>query len=108
MMLTTESWIPIEGTHEVGLIQVLTERKRRFIKPLRYDARSAAQFATALLLDAGDLPMPLHVVSGLTDAKDRALKQKAIGERNEACWVWCVDQGMPALPAVAKYKIGLT
>ena len=62
-MLTTEHWIPIEGTHEVDLIEALTQQRRRFMKPLRYDARSAASFPNVLLLDTGAKPTPLHVVS---------------------------------------------
>jgi hypothetical protein len=98
MMLTTEHWIPIEGMHEVELIQALIERKRRFMKPLRYDARSAASFANALLLDAGETPMPLHVVSAFMERKDRTIKEKLIKESGEAVWVWHTDQPMPALP----------
>ena len=52
-MLTTEHWIPIEGIHEVDLIEALTQQRRRFMKPLRYDARSVASFPNVLLLDTG-------------------------------------------------------
>ena len=77
-MLTTENWIPIEGIHEVDLIQALTEQRRRFMKPLRYDARSVAPFPNVLLLDTGAKPTPLHVVSALMDPHDRAAKEKAL------------------------------
>jgi len=50
-MLISENWIPLEGVHEIDLIQALTEQKRRFLKPLRYDARSVAAFPNALLPD---------------------------------------------------------
>ena len=68
-MLTTDNWIPIEGIHEVDLIQALTEQKRRFMKPLRYDARSMAAYPNVLLLDTGAKPTPLHVVSPLMDSQ---------------------------------------
>lgn len=53
LMLTSEHWIPVEGAHEIELIHALVEQQRRFIKPLRYDARSTAGFPNALLVDAG-------------------------------------------------------
>jgi hypothetical protein len=96
--LATENWIPIEGIHESDLIQALTEQKRRFMKPLRYDARSAAVFPNALLLDAGEAPMPLHVVSGFMHPKDRAAKESIIKPAGEGSWVWYTDKAMPALP----------
>ncbi|HWR87328.1 MAG TPA: DUF1173 family protein, partial [Acidiferrobacterales bacterium] len=98
LMLTTGNWIPLEGPHEVGLIQALTEHERRFLKPLRYDAKSVAGFPNALLLDTGDTPVPLHVLSLLMDAKERAAKEKAIGAPGKGVWVWHTDQSMPALP----------
>lgn len=96
LMLATEHWIPIEGMHEVGLLEALTGEKRRFLKPLRYDARSAAPFANALLLDTGDTPTPLHVVSSFMDAKERAAKEKAVKANNADVWVWYTDEPMPA------------
>ena len=85
LMLTTENWIPLEGMHEADLIQALTDQKRRFMKPLRYDARSTAPFANALLLDAGDTPMPLHVLSGFMEPKERAAKEKAVKANGDGC-----------------------
>lgn len=97
LMLTTENWIPLEGLHELDLIQTLTDQKRRFMKPLRYDARSAAPFANALLLDTGEIPAPLHVVSGFMEPKERTAKEKAV-KTVDGCWVWYADKGMPMLP----------
>lgn len=96
LMLATEHWIPIEGMHEVGLLEALTGQKRRFLKPLRYDARSAAPFANALLLDTGDTPTPLHVVSSFMDIKERAAKEKAAKTNTADVWLWYTDEPMPA------------
>jgi hypothetical protein len=104
-MLTTENWIPIEGVHEVDLIQTLTEQRRRFMKPLRYDARSAASFPNVLLLDTGAKPTPLHVVSALMDPYDRAAKQKALKAQGPAAWVWHTDQQMPQLPGPERFNM---
>ncbi len=53
LLLASEQWIPVEGVHELPLLQALVDAGRYFVKPLRYDARCAAAFANALLLDTG-------------------------------------------------------
>jgi len=97
LMLASEHWIPIEGVHELPLIDALVAQHRRFVKPLRYDARSAAAFPNALLLDVGRLPFPLHVLSPFMDAKERAEKEKAIVSAGGTAWVWATDKAMPPL-----------
>lgn len=101
MMLTSEHWIPVEGVHELGLVHALVEQRRRFAKPLRYDARTAAAFPNALLLDAGGQPMPLHLVSAFMSVKDRATKEK-LAQAAAGAWIWRHDEPMPALPAVVQ------
>lgn len=100
LMLTSEHWIPLEGVHELPLIIALVAQHRRFVKPLRYDARSAAVFPNALLLDAGPAPVPLHVVSAFMDTKERAAKEKAVAACKDDAWVWRTDQPMPPLKSV--------
>jgi hypothetical protein len=96
LMLTSEHWIPIEGVHELPLIDALVAQHRRFVKPLRYDARSAAAFPNALLLDAGPAPVPLHVVSAFMDPKERLSKERAIAEIGaQGAWVWRTEEPMP-------------
>jgi hypothetical protein len=99
LMLASEHWIPIEGVHELPLIDALVAQHRRFVKPLRYDARSGAAFPNALLLDTGARPVPLHVASAFMDPKERAAKEKAIASGKPEAWVWWTDQPMPAFPA---------
>src|SRR5574338_341377 len=99
LMLTSEHWIPLEGVHELPLIDTLVAQQRRFIKPLRYDARSATAFPNAMLLDTGLRPAPLHVASAFMNPKERAAKEKAIASGKQDGWVWWTDQPMPALPA---------
>ena len=84
--------------------QALVEQKRRFIKPLRYDATSAAAFPNALLLDAGDRPVPLHVVSPFIDPKERAAKEKVLRANNQAVWIWHTTGSMPVLPGAKTSK----
>lgn len=102
-MLTTENWIPIEGIHEADLIQTLTDERRRFMKPLRYDARSVAPFPNVLLLDTGAIPTPLHVVSALMDPHDRAAKEKVLKGQGITAWVWHTDKELPQLPQAAAF-----
>lgn len=66
LMLASSDWIPLDGVHEAPLVQALIAQRRRFVKPLRYDAKSAAgvsQRATAGRgCDAGGAArrQPLH------------------------------------------------
>lgn len=99
MMLTTDQWVPLEGLHELPLIEALQQQGRAFMKPMRYDARSAAAFPNVLLLDCGPVPVPLHVSSPFAETKDRALKEKAVTSPDgRAAWMWQTDKAMPPLP----------
>jgi len=97
LMLLSENWIPLEG-REIDLIQALTEQKRRFLKPLRYDARSVAAFPNVLLLDTVAKPIPLHVLSVTMTAQGRAVKEKAAKAPGETTWMWSTDKPIPPLP----------
>lgn len=99
LMLASRDWIPLEGVHEVPLIGALIEQRRRFVKPLRYDARSAAAFANALLLDVGPRPLPLHVLSAYVTPAERAMKERSAIRAADNGWVWRTDQRMPPLPS---------
>lgn len=52
LMLTTVQWIPLQGVHDLPLMQALIDQRRRFIKPLRYDAKAteASACPNALIL----------------------------------------------------------
>ena len=100
LMLVSEQWIPVEGVHELPLIDALIAQRRRFLKPLRYDAKAAATFPNALLLDCGATPVPLHLTSEFTSPKDRALKEKAIhASEKSGPWHWHTALPIPPLPA---------
>ena len=97
MMLTTDQWIPLDGLHELPLIELLQREQRAFMKPMRYDARSVAGFPNVLLLDSGKIPVPLHLISPRMDAKERSSKEKLVASTPSA-WVWMTAESMPALP----------
>jgi len=105
MMLTTDQWIPLEALHELLLIEALQREQRAFMKPLRYDARTSAIFPNALLLDCGRSPVPLHVITPFAEAKEMALKRRAILANGAATWVWHTDKEMPALPPRGRFPI---
>ncbi len=99
LMLVSEQWIPVEGAHELPLIDGLIAQKRRFLKPLRYDAKAAAAFPNALLLDCGTTPVPLHLISEFMSPKDRTLKEKAIhADGKSNIWYWHTAHPIPPLP----------
>ena len=98
MMLTTDQWVPLDGLYELPLIEALQREQRSFMKPLKYDARSAATFPNALLLDCEGGPVPLHVVSAFADAKEKALKVRALAI-GPPHWIWNTETEVPLLPA---------
>jgi len=106
MMLTSEHWIPVEGVHELPLIQALVACKRRFVKPLRYDARTVSEFANALLLDAGPAAIPVHLLSPFMDPAERVPKERAIAATGPASWVWRTEDVMPPFPAMLTLNSG--
>ena len=99
LMLASAQWIPVEGVHELPLVQALVAQGRRFVKPLRYDARSVSGFANALLLDAGPAVVALHLLSPFMSAAERTAKERAIAACGASAWVWRTEEVMPPLPA---------
>ncbi|QKY12040.1 DUF1173 family protein [Janthinobacterium lividum] len=97
LLTTTANWIPIEDAHEAQLVHALTSAHRHFIKPLAYDSRHAVRFATALLLDAGPKPVPLHAISSFWSEEVKAEKATHL-QSTPGAWVWVSGQPMPALP----------
>lgn len=101
LMLVSEEWIPLEGVHEAPLIRTLVAKGRRFIKPLRYDARTAAGFANVMLLDAGPEAVALHVVSPFMSLAERQVKERLMQVPGKGePWVWSTDGVMPEMPPI--------
>jgi hypothetical protein len=102
-----DRWIPVEGVHELPLIARLCAEGRSFLKPLRYDARSAAPFPNALLLDVTDedgKPLPLHVLSAFAEPKEAAAKERAIRALGQNAWVWNTGKEIPELPTPTRQR----
>lgn len=101
LMMTGENWIPLDYTYEQTLMSVMQEQRRRFIKPLRYESKGGAVFPNFVLLDAGDAPVSLDIVSAFMADKDRAVKESVVRERIQPAWVWKTADTPepPGLPA---------
>ena len=99
LMMVSDQWVPLDGLYELPLVERLQSEGRSFYKPLKYDAKTAAPFANALLLDCGGPPVPLHVVSAFAEAKERGAKEKAVASVGANAWVWHTDKPVPELPA---------
>lgn len=99
LLLASEQWIPVDGVHELPLLQALVDARRRFVKPLRYDATRAAAFANALLLDTGPEATPLHVLSPFMSVREREAKADVL-RRTVNAWTWPTCEPMPPFPAV--------
>ncbi len=104
MMLTTDQFIPLDGLYELPLIEALQREQRSFMKPLKYDAKSAAAFPNVLLLDCEGAPVPLHVVSAVADAKEKALKVSALA-KDPPHWIWNTDTEVPSFPARGRSRL---
>jgi len=98
LMLVSQEWLPLEGLHELPLVERLIQDGRAFLKPLRFDARTWAVFPNVLLLDTEAPPTPLHVVSAFMSEKERTTKDKAINASGKGTWFWRTEQAMPNLP----------
>lgn len=98
LMLTTETWIPVEDASEAVLIRHLTQAERSFLKPLRYDSKHSARFPNVKLLDTGEQCATLDIVDPMATEQDRRAKLKALQDRPAGSWVWDVSQPMPPLP----------
>jgi hypothetical protein len=100
MMLATDTYLPVDGPHELPLIERLVDEQRAFLKPLHYGLRQAAELPSALLLDSLDAagrPVPAYVISAFANANERSALESA-ARANAAAWVWHTDREMPALP----------
>jgi hypothetical protein len=84
--------------HEAPLVRALVTQGRRFVKPLRYDARTVAGFANAILLDVGAEPVDLHVVSGFMGEAEQGAKRRAFEAALPRSWLWLPGDAMPVLP----------
>jgi hypothetical protein len=96
LMPVDAQWIPVADAYETQLIDRLVAEGRSFAKLLDYDVRSRHFEASAILLDAGPVPIALYVDQVNTQALVGAGRPCQELERH---WFWAADrQDMPDLP----------
>jgi hypothetical protein len=102
LMMTSAQWIPLDHAYERDVIDKLVAEQRAFLKPLRYEAKHAGKYPNFLLLDAGERPVALDILSPFLTDQERAGKASAIAARNPKGWAWATAQGgVPDLPPKA-------
>jgi hypothetical protein len=108
LMMTSAQWIPLDHAYEKNLVDKLVAEQRAFLKPLRYEAQHAGKFPNFLLLDAGQRPVALDILSPFLTDRERAAKASAIEARSPKGWVWDTAQSaaVPDLPAKAGHRPG--
>src|SRR5208283_1086717 len=106
LMMTSAQWIPLDHIYEKDVIDKLVAEQRAFLKPLRYEAKHAGKFPNFLLLDAGERPVALDILSPFLTDRERAAKTSAIAARNPEGWAWDTAQGVfiPDLPPRAGHR----
>lgn len=87
-MPVTRNWIPFEHNTDLVLFDQLTEEKRQFIRPLRYNLRPSDLIASAMLTDTEE-PTALFITPDLPDY---------IREEPYPTWHWSGDSAIPVLP----------
>ena len=104
LMQITRDWIPVDSGYEALIAEKLVAEKRRFEKPLRFDAGEDAVFPDFWLRD-GPVPLPLEVW-GLSTPDYQARKKEKAAHYDETYgaggwWSWNAAVGdlVPDLPA---------
>jgi Protein of unknown function (DUF1173) len=103
LMMTSAQWIPLDHAYEKDVVDKLVSEHRAFLKPLRYEANHGGRFPNFLLLDIGERPVALDILSPFLTDQERAAKASAIAARSPKGWAWDTAQSVliPELPARA-------
>src|SRR5208282_1220101 len=107
LMMTSAQWIPLDHPYEKDVGDKLVAEQRAFLKPLRYEAKHAGKFPNFLLLDAGERPVAMDILSPFLTDQERAAKANAIAARSPKAWAWDTAQGVfiPDLPSQAGHRL---
>jgi hypothetical protein len=92
LMMTSAQWIPLDHACEKDLVDKLVVEARAFLKPLRYEAKHAGKYPNFLLLDAGERPVALDILSAFLTDQDHAAKARGIAARSPNGWAWDTAQ----------------
>ncbi len=102
MMIVTSEWLPFEHLLERALLGELVRQARRFLKLLPYESGPSAAFASALLLDVGDAPVPLHVEVPIVSGSRVRLPDQQRSGMGTKTWIWRPGEALkiPPLPPI--------
>lgn len=101
LMRVTTDWIPIDSSYEGELARRLVAEERQFEKPLQYDPLLDETFPDFLLLDAGQIPLPMEVFgfSGEEYEIRKAEKMLHYDSSEKPWWYWePTEYPCPVLP----------
>jgi hypothetical protein len=97
VMLTTPNWIPIENLYDNELVELLTEKKRSFLRVLRYNLSKKDPIASAILTDTAPEAYGLYIVLGDldSDGPPKEAMQEFIENVHYPAWIWEPSSGVP-------------
>ncbi|OWW02316.1 hypothetical protein ATY81_21940 [Rhizobium sp. R72] len=99
LMTVTEQWLPVESIYEQRLLGVLTRKREKTVKGLRFDLPRARPYATAILPERPQ-PLALYIVPPGADSHFEAgLKEMVEARPDLAAWIWHV--GTDEMPDIA-------
>lgn len=103
LMVVSGSWVPFENQFDLVLLGMLSEKKRRYVKGLRYNLTSTTPLAAAVLSDTDPLPTALYVLPpGASGAYLEEISQLVDASKLPSI-KWSPDSGeFPILPPIAK------
>ncbi|WP_371765509.1 DUF1173 domain-containing protein [Massilia sp.] len=100
LMVVSPGWVPFENQFELMLLNSLTEKKRRFVKGLRYNLASTTPLACAVLQDTHPQPTALYVTPFGASEEFVAALDELIAQSKLSSWKWDPASGeMNTLPS---------
>lgn len=105
LMVVSPGWVPFENQFELMLLGMLGDKKRRYVKGLRYNLASTSPLAAAVLSDTEPQPTAVYIVPPGASDTYRAEMDKLIEGSKLPSVKWELDSGeMPAFPPAAPPK----
>lgn len=86
-MPVTRNWIPFENTNDLALLDHITQEKRSFVRPLRFNLPKSEMIASALLIDT-NLPIACFIGDRMPEGASDDM----------ASWLWTGDGQLPPMP----------
>lgn len=98
LMLTTPSWIPVEGASDWVLVQKALEQKRYFVKGLRFNLSAKKPLASMVLTDV-EKACALFIQPANPPEFYSTELHELLSKDSMEYWIWDSAQAMPTLPA---------